>query len=221
MAGVDQVADFETRPKSLFQDRDATREMTAPEMDMVAMKMKKCSAQARVVESFVEPQRHLGELERLRQVAVDGNERQRMHCIGVAGLVGVAVSQREVHCLHGYQRKQLGPSVVYAGRRIDEQIDDGPYLGGMGYRRIEQITDAAPSQVGGYGAKLRVRVRLDFFVRFGEGDAEQLQCLERKGDTLVVPAAGLIDLDAQAVDPGAVEIGVRNSQHQLEQTVCC
>src|SRR3954465_3535906 len=177
MARVDQVADFEARPKSLFQDRDTGREMTAPEMDMVAMKMEECSAQARVVESLVEPQRRLRELERLRQVAVDRNERQRMYCIGVAGLVGVAVSQREVHRFHGHQRKQFWPPVVCAGRRIDEQIDDGPYVGRMRCRRIEQIANAAPTQVGRYGAKLRVRGRLDLFVGFRKCDAEQLQSL--------------------------------------------
>ena len=101
------------------------------------MKVKQCSAQARVVESFVEPQRHLGELEGLRQVAVDGHEGQGMHSVGVAGLVGMAVSQREVHRLHGHQRKQLRPPVVGGGRRIDEQTDDGPHLGDVRRRRIE------------------------------------------------------------------------------------
>ena len=143
-----------------------------------------------------------------------------MHGIGVAGLVGMAVSQREVHRLHGHQRKELRPPVVCAGRRIDEQIDDGPHLGGIRCRRIEQISDAAPTQVGGDGAKLRLRGCLDLVVRFGKGDTEQLQCFEHKDDALVVPAAGLIDLDAQAVDPGAVEIGARIAQHQLEQLVC-
>lgn len=72
---------------------------------MVTVKMKEGPAQARVVESLIEPQRHLGELECLREVAVDRYERQRMHGIGVAGLVGMAVSQREVHRLHGHERK--------------------------------------------------------------------------------------------------------------------
>ena len=137
MARVDQVTDFEAGAKPLFQDRDTGRERTAPEVDMVAMKMKQCTAQARVVESVVEPQSHLREVERLRQVAVHRHERQRMHGIGVAGLVGVTVSQREVHRLHGHQRKQLRPPVVGGGRRIDEQTDDGPYLGDVRWRRIE------------------------------------------------------------------------------------
>src|SRR5512140_1824629 len=46
VACVDQVADFEAGAKPLFQDRDTGREMTAPEVDMVAMKMKECPAQA-------------------------------------------------------------------------------------------------------------------------------------------------------------------------------
>ena len=136
--------------------------------------MKECPAQACVVESLVEPQRHLGKLERFRQLAIDRHERQRMHRIGVAGLVGIAVTQREVHRLHGHQRKQLRPSVVCAWRRIDQQIDDGPYLGGICYGRVEQITDAARTQVDGDGAKLRVRGRLDLVIRFGKGDTEQL-----------------------------------------------
>ena len=87
MARVDQVADFETCTNPLLQDRHAGREMTAPEVDMVAMQMKQRPAQARVVEFLVEPQRHLGELERLRHLAVDPDEHQGMHRVGVAGLV--------------------------------------------------------------------------------------------------------------------------------------
>ena len=182
--------------------------------------MKERSAQPRVVESLVEPQRQLGEFEGLRKVAIDRHERQRMHGIGVAGLLGLTVSQREVHGLQRHQRKQLRPAVVCAGGGIDEQIDDRPYLGGIRHRRIEQLTDAAPTQVGADGLKLRVHGCPDLVVRFGKGDPEQLQRFERNNDAVVVAAAGLIDLDAQAIDPRAIEIGPGLAQHQVEQLVC-
>ena len=142
-----------------------------------------------------------------------------MHRIGIAGLLGIAVSQREIHCLHGHQRKQLRSPVVCAGRRLDEQRDDGPHLGVIGYGRIEQIADAASAEIDGDGAELRGRRCRDLVVRVGKDDTEQLQRFERQDDALVVSATGLIDLDAQAVDPGAVEIRARIAQHQLEQPV--
>lgn len=83
----------------------------------------------------------------------------------------------------------------------------------MRCRRIEQPTDAAPCQVGSDGQELRLNGGLDLVVGFWKGDPEKPQGFERKDHALVVPAAGLIDLDAQTVNSGAIEMGARLTQH--------
>ena len=51
----------------------------------------------------------------LRRIAIGLHERHACHRIGIAGLLGIAVSQREIHCLHGYQREQLRSPVGAPG----------------------------------------------------------------------------------------------------------
>ena len=101
---------------------------------------------------------------------------------------------------------------------VDEEIDNRPRDRVVGHRRGQQIPDRASIEANRKLGELRRDRGLDVLVGLGKGDAERSQRIQSDAERLAKFAGLRIQLDAQAVNLGLVQVRGRLVQERVEES---
>jgi len=218
VAGMRQVARLLAGLEGLLEQRHAVGHVGAPGMDIGPVHESEAPDAARTgrARRHLHGQRGKGEGvgNRAQRHQQDGVAR-----IGHAGGVGAAETQREIERLHGQQRIQFGAGRKYRGPHVGKQIVDDADLRVRAHRFAVQVRDRAPGHVArhrfAFGRQRRANAR--FGVR--EGDAEQVERIERHLAGVVETAPHLVQRQLHLRHPALFQAGAGMFGQQHEQVV--